>query len=130
MEYLYISSTQCSDIFPQNTWYDFEVELPKEIILKHKSELSLIFFDVSPSVQVDVDIFCDILEENCYQNSLAPFLSTISEVPYRSVVPFHVPIRLSSIKKLRFSIKTAFNHSVPTEAIEQANLILAVRKVK
>ena len=128
MEYIFISSLQNSDLFPENTWHDFHVELPKELVFKSKCECALLFFDVNPLFNLEVNIFCDLLEEHCFEDSLAPFLSPVFEVPLRVENPIFVPLRQTTIKRIRISIKKAFTHSTPTESIQQSNLLLLVRE--
>ena len=130
MEYIFITSNQNSDLFPDNRWDNFQVELPKELTFNNKIECSLLFFDVYPKVNLKVNIFCDILEENCFENALAPILSTISEIPFQIKYPLFVPLKLRTVKNFKISIKSAFTHLTPTESIQQANLVLAIREIQ
>lgn len=130
MDYIFISSNQQLDLFPQNTWHEFEVELPKEITFKSKFECSLLFFDVNPLIQLNVNIFCDILNNNCFEESLSPFLCNITEVPFRLESPIFIPLKVNSLKRLKITIKSAFSNSIPTESISQSSLLLGFREIK
>ena len=99
------------DLFPQNTWHDFDVELTKELVFNNKCECALLFFDVNPLFQLELNIFCDILEQTCFENSLASFLSPVTELPYKPTNPLFFPIKTSTIKRLRISIKNSFRLS-------------------
>ena len=130
MEYIFISSNQQLDLFPENTWYDFQVQLPKEIIFKHKYECALLLFDVNPLFQLTVNVFCDILEDICFEDNLYPLLCNILEVPYRSNKPIFFPLKVNTLNRFRISIKRAFTNSTPTESIEQSSFLLMFREIK
>ena len=130
MEYIFVTSNQQTDLFPENSWYDFQVQLPKEIVFENKTECALLLFDVNPLFDLNVNIFCDILENNCFENSLSPFLCNITEVPQRALYPIFIPLRVKSIKRLRFTIKSAFTNTIPSESIQQSSLLLLFREIK
>ena len=128
MKYVWISSSQNKDKFPDNQWYDFRVELPKELIFKDCCECALLSFDVNPLFQLEVNIFCDLLEENCFGNNLAPYLNTVDQVPYRYQNLTFVKVLHSTIKTFRIYIKSMFSNSIPSESIGESSLLLVFRE--
>ena len=128
MEYVYVTSTQNLNIYNNNTWYDFRVTLPKELFFSKSCECALFSFDTNPSFQLDVDVFCDVIEETCYKDSLAPFLAKISGVPYSFIQPNFMKVTNKSVRNLHFYIKSSFAHTIPTESVEVTQLILLFRE--
>ena len=128
MECVYLTSTQSQNIFTENNWFDFRVNLPKELVFKNFCECALLSFDTYPSFQLDVDIFCDALEGSCFRDSLAPFLAKISDVPYSFIQPNFIKVTNTSLRTLHFYIRTSFAHTIPTESVETVQLILLFRE--
>ena len=129
MKYVWISSNQNKDKFPDNQWYDFQVELPMELYFPGDCECALLNFDVNPLFQVEVNIFCDILEQNCFGNSLSPYLKTIDQVPYTSQTFTFVKVLNPTVRRFRITIKSSFSNSIPTESIEESTLLLVFREI-
>lgn len=129
MHYVWVSSLQNKDKFPENQWYDFQVELPKELVFKEECECALLSFDINPLIQIEVNVFCDILEQSCFGNSLAPYLNTVDQVPIRFQNLTFVKVLSSSIRKFRVTIKSTFTNSTPTESIQESSLLLAFREI-
>ena len=128
MKYVWISSNQNKDKFPDNQWYDFQVELPIELNFKENCECALLNFDVNPLFQLEVNIFCDILEQNCFGTSLAPYLNTIEKVPYKFQHLTFIKVTTPTIRRFRITIKSTFTNSTPSESVEESTLLLVFRE--
>ena len=129
MEYVYVSSLQNINIFPDNTWHSFTVELPKELKFDKKCECALLYFDVYPDVQEEVDIFCDLLEQSCYKTALAPFLATATSIPFQPSYLNFVKVISPSIRRFRITIKSSFTVTTLSQSQTEARMILVFQEI-
>ena len=125
--YVSISSTQNIDIYPQNLWHDFSVELPMELLLKSSCQCAVVEFSVHPHVVIDVNIFCDLIEGSCFEGGIAPFLFKAKESPaFISFPQFHHLI-YPSVKNFRIYIRESFTNAIPVQSVQAVNMVLAFK---
>ena len=124
MDYLYISSSQNLDIFPNNLWYDFFVELPMELIFKEPRKCALLEFDVYPSMDLNINVFCDLIDNSCFEGQISPFLYKVTEIPAIVHYPQFHKVIYQSVKRFHIYLRTSFTNSIPTQSIQAVNMVL------
>ena len=124
-KYAYISSTQNGDIYPDNVWYDFSVELPMELKFNDSCKCAVVEFSVEPSMLLDVNVFCDLVEGSCFESIIAPFIFKAKESPaFINIPQFHNVIN-PSVKNFRIYMRSGFKNLIPIENIQAVNIVLA-----
>ena len=128
MEYIYLTSSQSRDVYSGNVWYDFNVDLPKELYFPNGCECALVSFDTYPSMDMDCNLFCDILEQSCFENLLLPFLACVKTPPqYFEQLHFKKTI-CPRIASLRLYIRKAYTNEPPSESIQFTQVVLLLRE--
>ena len=125
--FIYLSSTDSPEFYPQNEPYEFTVELPENLNLEGNWHCALLSF--SQPVSDDVTIFCDILDYSFIQNTYKPVLHQISEQDiYFSDFPnlHYMKVKDSSIKRIKISILKSTNLTPPSPAPADSRTQLAL----
>ena len=103
--YVYVSSEDSLNFHPENNPSDFTVELPEIINFKCNWVIALTEIYIRDDVAIPLNIYCDICEQSIQKGELKPILKVI----YPDCIQFsnlhYIPIKVSSISRLRFSIK-------------------------
>ena len=128
MEYVYVTSEQSKNIYPHNVWYDFRVALPKELYFPSGYECALLSFDIYPSNDLDCNIFCDILEQTSFENSLLPHLSVVKSPPERFTFLHFKKVINPRISSFRIYIRRPYTNEPPTESFQFSQLELLFRE--
>ena len=116
--YLFITSNDCSDIFPSNTWNDFTIEFPQEIRLSNclgtawsfaLTEIALTNTSQSPLSDSWI-VLCDLAESSYIRGSTAPVLRTISQDTEKSgslFQTYYIGVNNNKFNRLRIYIRNS-----------------------
>ncbi|CAH1774166.1 unnamed protein product [Owenia fusiformis] len=79
--YFYLSSTDSTNIYPNNTASEFTVKLPRYFYLKGKWKIGLVDIQLPPLDSNDallyLDVFCDLCIESVVDGNVQPILRRI-----------------------------------------------------
>ncbi len=101
MKYIFASSDDSLDFYPNNKSTDFTVELPR-VIRASECALGEISF---LSQSQDLVVLCDLCEESYYRDSLVPILRIV-KAPGELENLYFVPITRHEIKRFHIRILT------------------------
>ena len=129
--YLYVSSNDSKNIYPNNNALDFFVEFPHKIQLCGIWEIAVLEFKLSNSQSIDFAILCDACEVSYINNAYRPILRYIHSETMHSIYhqPIYVKISRDSIERLHFYLMLC---DVPSTSFNAETLrcTLHLRKVK
>ena len=113
--YLFLSPTDSSGLFPNNTLNDFTVQLPRMMTLNGLWTCGLVdlTFNNSESEGSEVIfIACDICQESYLQNSYLPILRRITtpstsqgryDISFSN--PYYIPVSRDNVESIRVYIR-------------------------
>lgn len=112
MKTLFISSNDCSDLYPNNSPTDFIIELPNVLELHEPCVIVLNELEISGDFQKngikELYILCDICESSFVNNGMHPVLRRITTSKIKGTVlikeyerPIEVVIKEKRISRLR-----------------------------
>jgi hypothetical protein len=108
--YMFLSSLDSNDLYPDNTSNSFKVNLRKNLKLEGSWSVGLIRFKCNfETPPVAAHIECDICQESYVFNTYRPVLNVIYPKFKRYIEPFYevayVPIITNTFGKLKISIR-------------------------
>ena len=115
--FVYLSSSDSPQFYPENDPYEFTVELPEILTLEGNWHCALISF-AQPTSE-DVTIFCDILDYSFIQDTYKPVLRQLSEqdVYFADFPNLHyVKVKDFAVKRIKISILKSTNLTPPSPA--------------
>lgn len=102
--FLYVASDDCKDIYPNNSCWDFTVELPEEVQGVCRVALTQVFFKQKSFARGLYFVICDICEESVVKGKRERILGTFF-TPGSLDSPDYIGTSRDPIKRLRFSVK-------------------------
>lgn len=102
MTYLNLSSRDSKKYHPENTSYDFTVELPWPI--EGFFKCALLDFSCAAMVE-DLYVFTDICEPEYIHDLMLPFLRVVSE-PGELSIPHYKPVSRQVIQRVHIYIRS------------------------
>ena len=103
--FLYVNSKDSLSFHPENNPSDFTVELPEIINFNSCWVICLTEIYIRDDLTYPINIFCDICEQSIQDGELKSILKVI----YPDCIQFsnlhYIPIKVSSVSRIRFSIK-------------------------
>lgn len=117
--YLYISSTDSLSIHPDNTSYDFTVELRENLTREYLIALTEFNCD---SINEKLYVFCDIIDSSNCKDQLLPVLRVVREQGEFHNLHYYRSSR-SSIQRITISIRNS-NLEIPTNQIGEVSCTL------
>ena len=124
MRFLNLSSTDSLVFYPDNTAYDFTVELPD--YFEGQYQCALMDFSCAASLSEELYIFSDICEPEYVHDCILPLLRIVRERGEVNTPFFKVASR-RVIQRVRIFIRN-HRHETPTQEIGPVRVTLALRK--
>ena len=124
MTYVFLSSTDSLEYHPDNTSFDFTVELSHEIKGSHK--VALCEIDFEPTGE-DLYIFCDVCDDSHVLDRSLPLLRITDSPGEFSNLYFH-NITRSFVQRIRIYIRNQ-NLSTPSTSIGPVRCTLVVEAI-
>ena len=113
---MFLSSTDSSAIFPYNSGYEFQVELPSTLHLEGVWTCALREITFTDPLSDDVIVFCDLLQSSFIRNAQLPVLRILpvtGEKHYIFTDPIQMQLSRDEIKRIRIFIRTT-EMSIPS----------------
>lgn len=107
--YLFISSEDSKDLYPNNNWFDFTVELPQDLNVLGKWEVAILDIFLSGPVRSSMNLCSDLCVESYSQGSFSPVLRNIpqSSKGYISYpIGFYFELIRNNIKRFRIYMQS------------------------
>ena len=123
--YLFLSSSDCGDIYPDNNPLDFTIDLFPILELKGEWECGLLEIDYKPS-NIDLFLYCDLCESSFVHGNYLPLLRFVKKVSIYER-PMFFPISREVVSRLRLYIRDA-EGKVPSFNIKELKCTLEIRK--
>lgn len=130
MKYLFISSNDASRDYPNNKWYDFTFDLPEEVILQGEWECGLLEINCLPSIDRELVMYCDIVEQSYFHNGMASVLRCVFQSSDNYCQPYFIKINRNHISHVRIYIRDLVTGRVPPEHNIELTCTLGLQKVK
>ena len=111
MIYLNVSSQDSLSFHPQNSVFDFTIELPSAIT--GRFTCALLDFYTNEQFNQDFYVFCDICEPHFIHDRVLPLLRIVSE-PGELTTPHNKTVSRQHIKRLTVYIRDR-EFNVPTQ---------------
>ena len=115
MKYLFISSNDSAEDYPNNKWYDFTIDLPGEWILEGDWECALLEINCLPRIDRELVIYCNIVEQSYFQNGMASLLRCVFQSTDIFNNPYFISLNRNRISHVRMSIRDLVTGRVPSE---------------
>ena len=102
--YVFVSSDDCKDIYPNNAIVQFSVELPREIDSEHyQVALTHVYFKSRVIKGTYNIVYCDIVQESFINGECASVLGCFFQ-PGGFDQPIYLDLKPGLIKRLHFRI--------------------------
>ena len=119
--YLFLSSTDSTDLFPDNTSTQFTVELPSFIM--GVTSIALMEFHCS-NYNEPLFVFCDTVKSSHVKSTLLPVLRIVNSLGEVGN-DYSIPSTRSDVIRLKFKIMN-LNLEFPSYTLETVRLVLRV----
>ena len=131
--FVFLSSGDSADLFPNNTPYDFTVALPETIELNGEYYCALVSY--FQPVGEDVTIFSEILDYSYIADSYKPVLRQLNEIAthYEDFSnPQYMKVRVPRISEINIKIRqsTFFSHLVQLQEVQKQDWFSILKKYK
>ena len=107
--YLFLSSNDSKDEYPDNMSTEFTIELPRVYTLEGQWECALA--EIEPNVNTDTLYVCaDLCQESYAENTMIPVLRRLRNIkkgkkPFEFPVLYYVPVKKTHIDRIRIFIR-------------------------
>ena len=126
LQFWYLSSKDALTLHPNNSTYDFTVELLETI--KGKFSCALVDFSCAGAITEELYIFSDILENSSVHDHALPLLRIVSQTG-EVRLPHYKPLSRQVIQRVRIYIRTK-EFKVPSSDIGPVRCVLSVLPLK
>lgn len=112
--YLFLKSSDCLDLFPNNKAYDFHIHLKQSLQLEGIWNVALLELEVdswiSKHKRNEIYVYCNICSDSLVSNRTAPILRRVyfpaKKLPYYSEfsLPLYIPVNLGNTQLIHIYI--------------------------
>ena len=102
--YLFLDSNDSKSSHPQNSAFDFIVELPRPLNLQGEWKCALVEIAYSASVDEDLYVFCDICEYSYIDDGYKPILRIVNGSDIFDKL-IYIPITVPTAARIHMYIK-------------------------
>ena len=120
--YVYTSTLDCAELFPQNFNGEHNVQLSEEISLCGNWACGLVEFQLSATPSEPVYVCCDLAHESFVGDFNIPVLreTSVKTIQFTQVV--YVPLKKKTFQTLKVFVRTLRNEPLPQAlGINQGN---------
>ena len=128
--YLFLSSRDSLNQYPNNLWYDFTTDFPGELEVDETWECALLDINCIPQVEREFVVFADIVKQNYIRDTSALVLRVVYYSGSTFTILYYIPVNRSNISQVRIYIRDLEIGKIPTESVGQLNCTLGFRKKK
>ena len=128
--YLFLSSRDSLNQYPNNIWYDFTTDFPGELEVDESWECALVDIHCIPLIEREFVVFADIVKQSYIKDTSASVLRAVYNSGSAFSNPYYISVNRSNISQVRVYIRDLETGAIPTESVSQLNCTLAFRKRK
>lgn len=126
--YIYTRSGNGRDVFPDNSYADYRVELPHSKPLDGKWVCGLVECVLPRTPRVPVYVCCDSIVESSAGDYVLPVLRQVHTKTSQFAHVLYVPIKETSLHTLRLYLRTASNQDVSPSRSAVTSILLHVKR--
>lgn len=111
--YVYTSSLDCKDLFPQNFSGEHNIQLAEYIHLEGKWSCALVEFQLSATPYEPVFVCCNLLKESTAGDFNIPVLRQIFQKTTQLAQIIYVPLKVNNFQSIQVFLRTLNNKPLP-----------------
>ena len=125
--YLFIGSSDSTDIHSENNSCEFIIELPRHINLEGNWTCAILECDIGPDTwEEELYISCDLIQNSCVHGKLAPVLAVVNKTT-SFTNPFYIPVSKDNVYRMRIQLLTKEGRHPENKPID-SRIVLHLRK--
>lgn len=104
--YVYGSSAECKDLYPDNKPEDFVIHLPKPIHMEGEWECGLLQFQYNVSTEKPYYVCCDLVRESFVGDYTLPVLRRVRLKGIQFIKVIYVPLKTRDFNSIRVYMRS------------------------